>query len=215
MNQKEEIGKIEKELEEKEIKLKQLKVKLEEKYGSTIQAISITEKKRSKLFNEIHSILMEKVKIFSNNPTQYIDGSSHEINSDITNKIRQIEEETGQNIFNKSTGYIWQDIYHTIIHGALRIKKLEKEINEIEEHLKKCRSEDYEELQEKIEDVTRRISWLKNRIIRISDIGYFRQWAKDIKNTENRRKEERGEEKAIEMFKTYFKKEFLPKIIED
>ena len=49
MNQKEEIGKLERELEGKKGELKQLKVKLEEKYGSTIQAISITEKKKSKL----------------------------------------------------------------------------------------------------------------------------------------------------------------------
>jgi len=215
MNQKEEIGKIEKELEEKKTEFKQLKTELDEKYSDAIQAINKARRKRSKLFNEIYSISMEKVKIFSNSPTQYIDGSSHEINSDIVKKIRQIEEETGQDIFSKSTGYIWQDIYHTIIRKVPRIKKLEKEIDKVEEQLEKCRSEGFEDLQEKIEAVNSRILWLEKRITRLSDISYFRQWAKDVKNCENRKKEEEKETRAFELFKTYFKKEFLPKIIED
>ena len=216
MNQKEEIGKLEDELTKKEVALKQLKTKLNEKYGDTVQAIDEAKMKMTSLRTNKQDMLMQKVKIFSDKPTRYISyNESRRINSDIASRIRQIEGETEQNIFSKSTEYIWREIYHEIIRKSPEIKMLDKKIEDIEERLWKNVPEGYLELEKNIDDITRRVSWLEQRIVKLSDIGYFRQWAKQRKEMEMDKITQIEEEKALEKFKAYFNKEYLPKITED
>lgn len=194
MKQLEEIQKAEEQL----IKIKQELEIVQKKLDKNItRQIEQKERKRKIAFLEVNEIKRVFVSPITDNPVVYMKGYSHLMKKELWNH-----------------NYEYQQMWYTFTEEFKKIPsivELNKRIDRLNGEIEKLRDTgDYNNLSEKINCLERDQRFKERTIENLKDIGQFRQYAKDVKVTKERREKESTITERKKKFQEKIEKEYLP-----
>lgn len=194
MKQAEEIQKAEVQL----TKIKQELETVQKKLNKDItKKIVQKERKRKVAFNETRAIKEAFVSPITDAPAQYINGSSHLMKKELWEHSYEYQQ----------MWYIFVDEYKKIP----KIVKLSKTINRLDNEIDELEARgDYKDLTQKITDLKRNQQIRERFVENLKNVGWFRQYAKDARATEERQKKEAIITERKRIFQKKIEKEYLP-----
>jgi hypothetical protein len=213
MNQKEEIEKHQKKIDELKLKLDKAEHIFKTKYGYVTEKIEELTARRNELWAEQDKLLTMVAKVLSDNPEQFKHGYTNMLKKEIISRGDAVGEDQWR-YTDRDAGQVVWDKYNHFQKESPEFQKIKKELDAIwkqEDNLKAI-TKGYSDACEQIKELNDEIKWEKQFIEQLKNIGWFRQYSKEQKERDIKNARQSEMDKEMDKFRAWFDENYLPKM---